>query len=379
MMLDYDSLRLAWWLILGTLLIGFAVMDGFDLGVAAVFRFIGRTDEERRALLASVEPVWEGNQVWFILGGGAVFAAWPVLYATSFSGLYPAMLILLAAFILRPVGFTYRDKLTDPRWRNFWDWVLFAGGTLPAVLCGVAFGNLFLGLPFHFDALRRPVYTGGFLELLHPYALLSGVVSLSMLVMHGATYAALKVGEPMSQRAAGAARSVATVYMIAFLIAGVWVAVVMSGYELDRASIGAVGGSAGARVLLAQGAWLENYRIHPAFWLVPAAALVSALGTRSLLGLGRPGAAFFSSCVTQAATILTAGVALFPFLMPSSAAHGDSLSVWNASSSERTLRIMLLSVLVFMPIVIGYTAWVFRTLKGRITLEALLGHPESYR
>ncbi len=143
-MLDYATLRVIWWLILGVLLIGFALMDGFDMGVGATFRFVGRTDAERRALLASIEPVWEGNQVWFILAGGAVFAAWPLLYAASFSGLYLAMLLLLMAFILRPVGFTFRDKLADPRWRNVWDWALCVGGGVPALLFGVAFGNLFL-------------------------------------------------------------------------------------------------------------------------------------------------------------------------------------------------------------------------------------------
>ena len=192
-MLDYETLRIVWWLLLGALLIGFAVTDGFDLGVGALFRFLGRSDEERRALLESIEPVWEGNQVWFILGGGAVFAAWPLLYAASFSGLYLAMFLVLLAFILRPVGFTFRNKLEDRRWRNVWDWALFVGGALPALLFGVAFGNLFLGLPFHIDALSRPVYTGSFFALLHPFALLVGLVSLSMLLMHGASYAALKV------------------------------------------------------------------------------------------------------------------------------------------------------------------------------------------
>ena len=183
---DYETLRIVWWLILGALLIGFAVTDGFDMGVGAIFRFVGRNDEERRALLESIEPVWEGNQVWFILAGGAVFAAWPLLYAASFSGLYLAMFLVLVALILRPVGFTFRGKLTEPRWRNAWDWALFVGGAVPALLFGVAFGNLFLGVPFHFDELQRPTYTAGFFNLLHPFALLCGIVSLSMLVMHGA-------------------------------------------------------------------------------------------------------------------------------------------------------------------------------------------------
>ena len=238
---DYETLRLIWWGILGVLLIGFAVTDGFDLGVGATFRFIGRSDDERRALLESIEPVWEGNQVWFILGGGAVFAAWPLLYAASFSGLYLAMFLVLVALILRPVGFTYRGKLADARWRNGWDWALTVGGAVPALLFGVAFGNLFLGLPFHYDELQRPVFTGSFFALLHPFALLAGVVSLAMLVMHGNAYAALKVGEPMSQRAAALGRAAAVVFVVAFIIAGVWVG------RLEGAHI--VGGTDPARAL----------------------------------------------------------------------------------------------------------------------------------
>jgi cytochrome bd ubiquinol oxidase subunit II len=378
-MLDYDMLRIIWWLILGVLLIGFAIMDGFDLGVGAIFRFIGRTDEERRALLASVEPVWDGNQVWFILGGGAVFAAWPELYAASFSGLYLAMLLLLAAFILRPVGFTYRNKLSDPRWRNAWDWALFVGGAVPALLFGVAIGNLFLGLPFHFDELHRSVYTGRFLDLLHPYALLTGLVSVSMLVMHGSTYAALKVGEPMAERAIGLGRTAATVFMVAFLIAGLWVSIAMNGYSIEDA-VGKLSAHPATyhHVFVTQGGWLENYRQHPILWVLPSGALLFALITRALLGMRQPGAAFVSSSLTQAATILTAGFALFPFLMPSAEVYGDGLTVWNASSSERTLRIMLIAVAIFLPIVLAYTTWVFRVLKGRITLEALRGHSELY-
>jgi cytochrome bd ubiquinol oxidase subunit II len=377
-MFDYETLRVIWWLILGTLLIGFAVMDGFDLGVAAVFRFIGRTDDERRALLASIEPVWDGNQVWFILGGGAVFAAWPVLYATSFSGLYLAMLLLLFAFILRPVGFAYRNKITDPRWRKTWDWAIFFGGTIPALLCGVAIGNLFLGLPFHFDELRRPVYTGGFFELLHPYALLTGFVSVSMLVMHGCTYAAVKVGEPMSGRALALGRTAATTFIFAFVTAGVWVSVAMAGYRLDGATVAGASDAVLNHVYVSENGWLENYRVHSVLWLAPGGALVFAFITWELLGISRPGAAFVSSSLTLAATVLTAGFALFPFLMPSSEAHDDSLTVWNASSSERTLGIMLLAVVIFLPIVLAYTAWVFHVLKGRITLDTVRAHNELY-
>ena len=376
---DYETLRLIWWVILGALLIGFAVMDGFDMGVGATFRFLGRTDEERRALLESIEPVWDGNQVWFILSGGAVFAAWPLLYAASFSGLYLAMFVLLVALILRPVGFIFRNKLPDARWRNAWDWALTIGGAVPALLFGVAFGNLFLGLPFHFDSLQRPVYTGSFFGLLHPFALLSGGVSLAMLVMHGAVYAALKVGEPMSERARSLGRWAAVVFAVCFVAAGVWVADAVDGQRIVSA-IDTLGASnpLNKHVETATGVWLANYHAHRVLYLVPALALAAAALTWSLLTAARPGLAFIASAGALAATILTAGIALFPFLMPSSTNPDQGLTVWDASSSARTLSVMLVVVLVFLPIVLAYTAWVFRVLRGRITLESIRRHTGLY-
>jgi cytochrome d ubiquinol oxidase subunit II len=375
---DYETLRLIWWLILGALLIGFALMDGFDLGLGATFRFVGRNDEERRALLESIEPVWDGNQVWFILAGGAVFAAWPLLYAASFSGLYLAMFVLLVALILRPVGFIFRNKIADARWRNAWDWALTLGGAVPALLFGVAFGNLFLGLPFHFDELQRPVFTGGFFGLLRPFALLVGLVSLAMLVTHGAVYASLKLGEPMAARAAARGRGSARVVVIGFLAAGVWVA------NLDGQRILSVVDTSGPanplakQVAVASGAWLANYRAHAMLWLAPLLAVAGAALTWLLLRAARPGLAFVSSAATVAGTILTAGIALFPFLMPSSTHPDQGLTVWDASSSARTLAIMLVAVLVFLPIVLAYTVWVFRVLKGRITLESVRQHTGLY-
>jgi cytochrome bd ubiquinol oxidase subunit II len=376
--LDYETLRLIWWGILGVLLIGFAVTDGFDLGVGATFRFIGRTDDERRALLESIEPVWEGNQVWFILGGGAMFAAWPLLYAASFSGLYVAMFLLLVALILRPVGFTFRGKLAEPRWRTGWDWALTLGGLVPALLFGVAFGNLFLGLPFHYDELQRPVFTGSFFALLHPFALLAGVVSLAMLIMHGTAYAALKVGEPMSQRAAAVGRAAAVVFVVAFVIAGVWVG------RLEGARIVAGADPLGPsnpldkQVLLLPGAWLAHYRDHALLWLVPLLGVAGGAASWISLGAHRPVRAFLASCVSVAATILTAGVALFPFLMPSSTHPAHGLTIWDASSSAYTLGVMLLAVVILLPVIIAYTSWVYRVMRGRITLEEIRRHTGLY-
>ena len=183
---NYEFLKLTWWLFIGVLLIGFAVMDGFDMGVAAWLPFLGKTDDERRVIINTVGPVWEGNQTWLITAGGAIFAAWPLVYAAAFSGMYIALLLVLFALFFRPVGFDYRSKLANAAWRNAWDWALFAGGAIPTLVFGVAFGNLLLGLPFHYDETMRSFYTGSFWQLLNPFALLCGVVSLSMLMTHGA-------------------------------------------------------------------------------------------------------------------------------------------------------------------------------------------------
>jgi len=371
-MLNYETLRVIWWLLLGVLLIGFAITDGFDLGLGATFRFLGKTDGERRVLLESFEPVWEGNQVWFILGGGAAFAAWPLLYAASFSSLYLAMFLLLLALILRPVGFNFRNHLTHVRWRNAWDWALTAGGALPGLLFGVAFGNLFLGLPFEFDSLQRPVYSGGFFNLLYPFALLSGIVSLSMLIMHGASYASMKVGEPMASRAVSLARISSVAFLVAFTGAGIWLATSIGGYQivgsLDHA---APSNPVQKTVQIAAGAWLDNFHRWPLLWMAPAGALLGAAGVNLLLRSRRARAAFAASAVVQACTIMTAGFSLFPFLLPSSSHPDHSLTIWDASSSEKTLLIMLWSVIVLLPIVLAYTAWVFRVLRGRVTLESL--------
>jgi cytochrome bd ubiquinol oxidase subunit II len=377
-MFDYETLRVIWWLLLGVLLIGFAITDGFDLGLGATFRFLGRTDAERRVLLQSFEPVWEGNQVWFILGGGAAFAAWPLLYAASFSSLYPAMFLLLVALIMRPVGFGFRNHLADARWRAVWDTALTLGGAVPALLFGVAFGNLFLGLPFHFDALQRPVYSGGFFNLLHPFALLGGVISLSMLILHGATFAAMKVGEPMAARANALGRAASTVFLLAFIGAGVWLGLAIGGYQI----VGSIDHSGPSNPLqktveIVAGGWLNNFRAWPVTCAAPVGAILAAVCAHALLRLGRPGAAFVASATVQAATILTAGFALFPFLMPSSAYPDHSLTVWDASSSAKTLLIMLWAVIVFLPVVLAYTAWVYRVLKGRVTLESLREHERA--
>jgi len=379
MPIDYETLRLIWWLLLGVLLIGFAIFDGFDLGVAALIPFVGHDDGERRLLINAVGPVWEGNQVWFILGGGAAFAAWPPVYATSFSGFYVAMFLVLVALILRPVAFKFRSKIEDPRWRRSWDGVLCIGGIVPAVVFGVAFGNLLQGVPFHHDAELRPFYTGGFLDLLNPFGLLAGLVSLAMLIMHGAAFGALKTSGPVAERSRrfGAIAALATAAL--FAVGGVAVAQWVPGYAITSA-IDPFGPSNPTykTVAVETGAWMASYAARPWTLAAPILGLVAPLAVAALLRRRRDLLAFLISALGVAGIVATAGLAMFPFIMPSSTAPNASLTVWDASSSATTLFIMLIATLIFLPIVLAYTAWVYRVLRGRVEPAHIDTNKQSY-
>ena len=370
---DYEILRVIWWLFLGVLLIGFAIMDGFDLGVATLLPFVARSDTERRVAINTIGPVWDGNQVWLITGGGAVFAAFPPIYAASFSGFYIAMFLVLASLILRPVGFEFRNKIADPRWRAFWDYALFVGGLVPALVFGVAFGNLLQGVPFRIDSDMRVLYEGGgLLELLNPFGLLCGLVSLAMLTTHGAVYLTVKAEGPVKERAAAFVRIGALATVVLFAIGGIWIAYGISGYAITSAL--AVDGPSNPllkTVALVRGQWLHNYGTYAWMMLAPALGFAGPLATLWLTGGRHHGLAFVTSAVGIFGIIATAGVSMFPFLMPSDIMPAASLTVWDATSSQLTLFVMLLATLVFLPIVLAYTGFVFRVLKGAVTAKQI--------
>lgn len=366
-MFDYTTLRVIWWALLGTLLVAFAIMDGFDFGVAGLLKLLGRDNEERRVLLEGIEPTWEGNQVWFILAGGAIFAAWPLLYAASFSGLYLAMFLVLLAFILRPVGFNFRGKVHDPRWVSLWDWVLVASGVVVMLVAGVAFGNLFLGLPFRFDGDLRMSWQGGFLDLLQPYALLCGLISLSMLLTHGACWAALKADHAIAARAVRIARWATLAYAVLYVLAGVWLAYGIPGYAVAGPAVTDGVSNPLYKQVAVGGSWFAGYLQYPGFWIAPLTALAAAVAVQLLVGRRGVGG-FIASSAMVGGTIASAGFALFPFLLPSKLDPRSSLTVWDASSSLGTLELMLGATVVFLPLVILYTGWVYRVMRGRVTL-----------
>jgi cytochrome d ubiquinol oxidase subunit II len=368
-MLDYEILRVIWWLLLGTLLIGFAVMDGFDLGAAMLLPFVARTDKERRIVLNTIGPVWEGNQVWLILGAGAIFAAWPTLYAVAFSGFYLAMFLALAALILRSVSFKFRSEIENPRWRTFWDFALFVSGVVPALIFGVAVGNALRGVPFRFDDALHMTYEGGLLGLLNPFALLCGLVSCAMLVMHGGMYLALKADQPVADRAGNYARRAAPIMLALFIAGGIYAKFGVEGYQITS-NLPHDGPSNPLLKTVARGGGLllANFGAYHWMLLAPALVFIGAFSAMLFLAARRGGLALTASAAALLGVIATAGLSAFPFLLPSSLDPNASLTVWDSSSSRMTLLIMLIAVVVFLPIVLAYTAFVYRVLRGRVTM-----------
>ncbi|SRR5579883_1605239 len=370
-MLDAEILRIIWWALIGVLLSGFAIFDGFDFGTAMLLPLIAKNETEREIVLNTIEPFWEGNQVWIILGAGAIFAAWPTVYAVAFSGFYLLMLLLLLTMgISRPVSFKYRSKLPNMFWRRFWDWIVFIGGLFPAFIFGVLIGNVLEGVPFNFDESLRISYTGSLLNLFNPFSLWCGVLSIAMLIMHGGLYLAIKTYAPIRDRAIFWSRWMSLVVILFFAIGGVWVAQGIMGYEvISQVDPNGFSNPLHKQVMLKLGGWIENYVRYPKTITLPVLGLLGALLSCLTARWGNARFAFVCSSVSLIGIIGTVGVSMFPFILPSSSDFASSLLVWDASSSGLTLLVMLFAVLIFMPIILLYTSWVYRALRGKVSQQ----------
>ncbi|WP_421274269.1 cytochrome d ubiquinol oxidase subunit II [Aeromonas taiwanensis] len=373
--MDYETLKLVWWGLVLFLLIGFVVMDGFDLGVGMLLPVVAKDDEERRVLLNSVGPVWEGNQVWLIAGAGTLFAAWPLVYAASFSALYVPFMFLLFGLFLRPVGFDYRSKLPDPQWRRWWDRALVVGALLPTLVFGATLGFLLQGLPFRFDSALR-IHYGAF-EFHWPLLLTCMGTALALLMLHGASFLQCKTQGAIAARCARHSLWLGPLASALFALGGFWLSL-MRGYRI--AGIGDLNSALTPlmkQVTTAPDGWFGNFVAHPGLWTVPALGLLLPLLSTLASALGRARLAIVASGGACAAMMLTIAIALFPFVLPSSLDPSSSLTLWDGTSSERTLLIMLGIVAVLMPINIGYTLWVYWVARGKMSTEQVREHGHS--
>lgn len=381
-LISYDVLRVIWWGLMGVLLIGFAMTDGFDMGVGVLLPFVGKTDIERRVAINTIGPVWEGNQVWFILGGGAIFAAWPPLYAVSFSGFYLAMYLVLTALIVRPVAFKYRSKRDCKKWRARWDWALFAGGAVPALVFGIAVGNVLQGVPFELtpDLFSRyeGSFYGKFLGLLNPFALLAGIVSLSMLTTHGAAWLSFKAEGVVAERARLIGSRTGAVTIIGYLVAGLWLAFGIDGYALAEVAVTDGPSNPLYSEVVRTDSWFTAYTLRPWITLAPVLGVLGMV--MAVLGLvaGREGSTLLWSKLGILGTISSVGLTMFPFMLPSSIDPRSSLTVWDSSSSHQTLFVMLVATCIFMPIILAYTAWVYKVLWGKVTEADVIDSHSAY-
>ena len=332
------DLNIIWFLLVGILIIGYAILDGFDLGVGVIQLFT-KDKDEKKININSIGPVWDGNEVWLLTGGGALFAAFPIVYATVFSGFYLALILLLAALIFRAVSFEFRKYVETEEARARWDFAFALGSTIAALLYGVAFGNVLGGLPIDKDGN----YLGTFLGLLNPYALIVGVLSLVMFTMHGAIYLTLKTEGKQKEK------------MIA-LINKLWIAFVALYFVATMATFFF------ASFLFA--GMLKN----PIFWVLLIALFAGIIFIPVTVKAGRYGYAFLSSSVTIAVMILLSALSLFPRLVPSSIDLAYSLTIYNASSTPRTLTTMLIIALLGMPFVVGYTIFIYRVFRGKVVI-----------
>jgi cytochrome d ubiquinol oxidase subunit II len=341
------DLHIVWFILWGVLWGVYFMLDGFVLGAGMLHRVLGKSDADRRVIINTFGPVWDGNEVWLVTAGGATFAAFPTTYALMFSYLYTPLLLLLFGLIVRGVSFEFRGKEEGRLWRGCWDWAIVGASFVPALLFGVAFGNIFAGLPMDKDG-----YHGSLIYLLNPYGITSGLLFVLLFLEHGALYLAVKTTGALSRSAESAARAL-------------WI-------PLTVVAVGFLGFTNFATKLY------DNYLLAPLCAVVPVLAVAALLSVRLFLAKQAPLAAFAASCVTILGVVFTGVIGLFPNLIPSSLDPLFSLSIYNSSSSAYTLRIMTLVAFIFVPIVIGYKVWVYRIFRGRVTAEGVAVDHEAY-
>jgi cytochrome d ubiquinol oxidase subunit II len=334
-----STLQITWFGLIGVLLAGYIILDGFDLGVG-FWHLFAKKESDRRAMMSSIMPYWDGNEVWLLTGGGAVFAAFPNVYATVFSGFYLALMVVLFALIFRAVSIEFRNQSDSAGWKRFWDGAFALGSIVPALLFGVALGNILRGLPLN----ELGDYTGTFFMLLNPYSLLVGVTGLAMFAMHGALFLVMKTDGEIASRARRWAIKSGVLFGLLFA-------------------------SSIAYTLIGQRNLIANFSSVPALWALPMLALAAAWVSPVLASAERIWAAFIASSACMLLIIATSAAALFPNWVPAINNPSNSLTIANASSSPLTLKTMLILAIIGVPLVLVYTVWVHMMFRGKVTEE----------
>ncbi|OGT49117.1 MAG: cytochrome d ubiquinol oxidase subunit II [Gammaproteobacteria bacterium RIFCSPHIGHO2_12_FULL_38_11] len=361
-MFDYEFLKIAWWLIIGAVLMIYAATAGFDVGVTMYMPFL-RSESDRRVVLNTSAPTWDGNLTWIVFAGGGLFVVWPAVYSTSFSGMYAAMLCILYALFLRPPAYEYRNKIDSKAWRKTCDWALFLSGVIPVFVFGVALGNCFIGFPYYFDPhTYREFYTGNFWGLLNPYSILSGMVSVLMVLMHGSVY--------LQRRTEGNIRKLAfkvhwvsgILLLIGFTLSGLLLMKTLIGYKLISSAPIPTLEPLNNAVQYGTGFWIRTYEQYPWKYFAPVVAYGGIIESLWAASYGWHTTAFWASCFAVGGIVGTAGATLFPFLMPSSTHPNQSLTVWNAASSQYALNVMLYVGVVLLVIILAYKIFAYNTI-----------------
>lgn len=361
-MIDYEVLKILWWMILGSVLVAYAVTAGFDVGITTMMSFF-KNEDEKRVLLNVSAPTWDGNLTWIVFAGGGIFVVWPVVYATAFSGLYFAMLLILFPLFLRAPGYEYRNKIDSHKWRRFWDFGLLISGILPVFIFGVATGNCFVGFPFHFNPVSlRLIYTGTFWELLNPISILSGLVSVAMVILHGSTYLQRRTLGKIHENAREVTFWAGSIVLILFTISGMLIVLYTPGYQLISSPANPTAHMLDNVVTRAAGGWFISYFHYPWKFFGPILAYVGILVAITATYFRSKDISFWASGIAIAGIIITSGFTLFPFIMPSSTHMNESLTVWNAVSSHYALNVMLYIGVVMLAIVTAYKWFAYRTI-----------------
>ena len=367
--MSFMHYQFVWWIFIGAVLFLLALTMGFDFGVAALMPFSGKNNLQRRTIINSIGSTWAGNQIWLVMGGGTIYAVWPQIYATTFSGFYGAMILFLWALFARPIVIEWRAKLVDHKWISVMDWLLALCSGFAAVAIGLLIGNLFVGVPFHYLPDMRSIYTGNMWLLFNPFSILVGLVSLFMMLMHGAAYMRMTTDLSIAHRCNKVVRWFAVLFILGFAGAGLWLAFGIKGYHLVKAA-----GIQNMRfnvVELKTGAWLANYHHFKWFIMMPILGFVGAIWAFIFSGSKRYYQSFIGSSVATLGAVLTFGGSLYPFLLPSSTHLANSLTVWNATSSPMSLHVMFVAAVIMLPIILLYTLFIYYKMSRRVTMAEI--------